>query len=332
MDNQDRRALKDRAMQRLAGAAYSPKKLILIHTGIILILSALLTVADYLLEQQIGSTGGLGGIGLRSALETAQSVLRIAQTVLLPFWQIGYIFVTMRLAREESLTPWDLCEGFRRFGPVLRLNVIKTVLLLAIGTASSYVASTIFFLTPFSAPLMNALAPLMSDPAVMNDPAALQEAITAATDDAMIPLLVIFLIVFLGISIPVLYRYRMASYFLLDNEDGKAIAAMRSSRKLLRYLCFDLFKLDLNFWWFYLLDALVSILCYGDLILGWMGVSLPIHADVAYFLFLGLYLLGQLALYLWRKNEVEVTYACAYDFLRDRHDPRPKPQKHPWAD
>ena len=333
MDKNDRLSLKNQARQCLANASFSPKKLILIHTGIVLLLSLLLAVADHLLENQIGSTGGLNGIGSRSILATAQAMLRLAQTVLLPFWQMGYLYVTMKLAREEAVSPWDLCEGFRRFGPVLRLNLLKTAIIAGIAVIGTNIASTIFFLTPFAAPLMEALDPLLSDPAVMNDPTVLQEALTAATGDVMIPLLIIGAIVLIAISLPVFYHYRLASYFLLDSDQPRAFAAMRSSRKLMRYLCMDMFKLDAGFWWFYLLEVLTAAVCYGDLILGWLGVTLPFDTTVAYFLFFTLYLASQLALYLWRKNEVEVTYACAYEFLRSNHDPKPqpKPQNQPWV-
>lgn len=149
----------------------------------------------------------------------------------------------------------------------------------------------------------------------------------------MVPLLIIGAVVIIAISLPVIYHYRLASYFLLDSDQPRAFAAMRSSRKLMRYLCIDMFKLDASFWWFYLLEVLTGVLCYGDLILGWMGVTLPFDATFAYFLFFALYLIGQLALYLWRKNEIDVTYACAYEFLRSNHDPKPQPspQNQPWV-
>ncbi len=333
MDKNDRLELRNRAVNCLNHATYSPTRLIAIHTGVILVLSVLLAAVDYILEQQIGSTGGLGGIGSRTVLVTAQAVLRLSQTVLLPFWQMGYVYVTMKFARQESVSPWDLCEGFRRFGGVLRLNLLKAVLAIFVCIASVNIATTVFLMTPFSAPFLEALAPLMADPNAAADPNAVQEALAAISTADLLPLPIITAIVFLALGAPLLYHYRMASYFLLDGETPKALSAMRSSRKLMRYLCLDLFKLDLSFWWFYALELLIGLVCYGDLILNLLGVQLPFNPDVAYFLFFGLYLAGEMALYLWRKNRVEVTYACTYEFLRSRHDPKPqpKPQKQNWT-
>ncbi len=333
MDKNDRQYLKNQACQCLANAACSPARLIAIHTGVISLAAVLLAAANYFLEQQIGATGGLGGIGSRSVLVTVQSMLQLAQSVLLPFWQIGYVYVAMKLARQEATAPADLLEGFRRFGPVLRLHLLKTVISIAVAVLATNIASTIFLVTPFSAPLVNALTPLLSDADAISDPTALQEAITAVGESAMIPLACIFAVVLLLLGVPVFYHYRMASYFLLDSDSPKAFAAMRSSRRLMRYLCLDLFKLDASFWWFYFLEILTVVLCYGDLLLSWMGLSLPFSADAAYYLFFGLYLVSQFGLYLWCKNRVEVTYACAYEFLRSNHDPKPrhKPANQPWV-
>lgn len=333
MNKNHRIELKSQSRQCLANASYSPKKLILIHTGAALLLSFLLTVADYLLEQQIGSTGGLSGIGSRSVLTTMQTILLLAQTVLLPFWQMGYVFVSLKLSREETTSPWDLCEGFRCFGPVLRLNLLKIVVFVAIAFVSFNIANTVFFLTPFAAPIMETLGPILYDPSAMNDPVALQNALSLVTEEMIAPLIIIMAIVYLAISLPVFYRFRMASYFLLDNDQPRALASIINSWKMMRHQCINMLKLDVSFWWFYSLEILIGLVCYGDVILQWLGVPLPFSADAGYFLFLGLYLISQLALYLWRKNEVEVTYTCAYNFLKSNHTPshRPKPQDQPWV-
>lgn len=333
MDKQDRRALKDEARQALALASYDPKKLVLIYSGATLLLSALLLIADFLLNQQIGSTGGLSGIGMRAFLSTLQTVLRLAQTVLLPFWQMGYVYTTLKLSRKEPVHPFDLAEGFRRFGPVLRLTLLKSTIFIGIGILAANLASTIFFMTPYAGDMLEQLMPLMDDASLLEDPVALQNAMIAAVDDAVVPLMIICAVIFVALSTPFFYRYRMASYFLLDDENPRAVSALRGSRKLMKYLCIDLFKLDLSFWWFYLLEVLISVLCYGDLIMEWMGVSLPFSADTGYFLFFGIYLVSQLALHWYRKNEVEVTYACNYNAWRNAHDPRPepKPKNQPWV-
>ena len=332
MDIRERRALKAAAGESLAQASYDPKKLILIHTGCILVLSLILTLIDYLLEQQIGTTGGLSGMGTRSMLSTIQSVLRLAQSIALPFWQIGYTFVALKLAKREQLHPMMLTEGFRRFGPVLRLLLIQGMLYFAVALVCSYAASILLLLTPWGSPLLAEMTELMNSSSMLEDTAAIQEAILAAMDSATVPLMIIFSVLFLIAVAPLYYRYRMSEFVLMEDPSIGAFSAMKKSWSMTKGNCLNLLKLDLSFWWFYLLDGLVTLVCYGDLILEALNVSLPFSATAGSFLFFGLYLVCQLALYWWRRNELEVTYAHAYTALQIPQAPKPQPApKQPWV-
>lgn len=332
MDTLDSRALKDAAHLSLANASCNPKKLVLTHTGIILLASLVLTVVDYLLEKGIGTTGGLSGMGLRSMLETVQTVLRYGQSLALPFWQMGFTFAMLRLARGEAASTGALAEGFRRFGPVLRLKFCVGCVYFTVGMACSYISSTIFMLTPFAKPMMEQLMPILNDTALIEDPTALENAMLAAMESALVPLLIIFLLVFLILAAPVAYRLRMADRCLLDAPQEGAVHAIRRSLRLTKGNCIRLLKLDLSFWWFYLLDALVTAVAYGDLLLTAMGIDTGLSTEFTYFGFFALYLLCQLALYYWKRDEVETTYAHAYNVLQGPRQPQPEPQpgSQPW--
>lgn len=326
MDIRDRRSVKDAAVQSLSAAEYDPKKLILLHTGAVLLLSLLLTVVDYLLENAIADTGGLSGMGTRSILSTVQSCLRIGQMVALPFWQMGYTFVTMGLARRQRMQPLDLAAGFKLFFPVLRLLLLQGALYFVIAMISSYLGSFLFVLTPWSAPLTEAALALMNSGSMD----VIDAAIEAVIADAVVPLMVCYLIVFLALAAPVFYRFRMANFVLLDAPEKGALHALRTSRSLMRGNTMTLFKLDVSFWWFYGLDLLVSILGFADTILMLLGVTLPVSADAAFFASLGIYLICQLALYWWRRNEVSTAYVLIYDALQ-QPQPKPVPHNQPWT-
>lgn len=314
MNLKDRRALKDAASRCLSMSNGS--KLILLHTGISLLFSAILCILDYVMEQQIGTTAGLSGIGLRSVLSTAQTMLRIVHTLFLPFWQIGYLFVTLKLAREEQATSGDLLEGFRCFGPVFRYQLFTGLMTFGILLAGGYIASTIYFMTPLSLPLQEALLPLLTEEAIAQDPVALSETILAVAQEHLLPMLILAGVITAAIGIPVFYRYRMASLCLMDTPEKGAIHALRSSRKMMRSHCMGLFRLDLSFWYFYALAGLVILVSYTDVFLSAIHCPLPISADAQYFLFYGLSLVGELALYYFCKNKVSVTYAHAYLSLK----------------
>lgn len=301
------------AARRSLNAAQNPKKIILIHTGVVLLLSLLLMLADYLLEQQISTTGGLGGIGMRSALETARSVLQLVQSALLPFWQMGYLFYTLKVAQGNDVGTAGLTEGFRRFGPILRLKLLMAGILFLVFSVSLHFSTTIFLLTPWSDPFLKVLDPTLT---ATPDPDTIMELYNSIPTASIVAVTVIFLVAFLALFIPVYYRYRMADLWLMDHPGNSALAALHNSRKMMRGNCIAVFKIDLRFWWFFVLDLLVTFLCYGDMILSTLGVTLPISSDAAFYLFFFLYLFAQLGLYYWRQNEISVTYAHLYESLK----------------
>lgn len=330
MDIQNRPMLKNAAADALHAAQYDPKKQILLHSGVMLLLSLLLTAGDYLLEKAISDTGGLGGLGTRSLLSTLQSCLMLSQLVLLPFWQAGYTYVTLKFARREVTAPEDLCRGFQLFLPVLRLLLLQGLMYLGIGFVSSYAGTFLFMLTPWSAPFMNATMDMMYGGGSV---AEMEAAMEQIMNQSAVPMMICCGIVFLALAAPFFYRYRLAQLVLLDEPEKGALSAMRTGWQMMKGNAISLFKLDLSFWWFYLLDLGVTAICYADALLARLGIALPVSKDVAYFATFGIYLVCQLVLYWWRKNEVDTTYAVFYEALKQPKQEKPalKPQKQPWS-
>ncbi len=333
MDILDRRGLKQAAAESLAGSRGDPGKLVLIHTGAALLLTTLLSTLDYWLAQSIGGTGGLDGLGTRAMLETVQSILRISQILVLPFWEIGYVYAALQLSRGEYRDPNVLLQGFRRFGPVLRMLLLRSAIYLAIGVAASYISSFLLFLTPWSRPLVEAMTPfLSSDTSFLKNAAQMDAAMETAMEAAALPIQVISGVVFLIMAAPIFYRYRMAELALMDAPEKGALAALRRSRQMMRGNCGAVIRLDLSFWWYYLLELVIGAVCYADQILALAGVSLPGSAAGNYFLCLGLYFVCRLALSWKFRNGVDVTYAHAYGALQLPTTPavEPAPNRQPW--
>lgn len=328
MDIRNRRQLKAEARRSLAMAPCDPRMLVLIHTGVTIILSLLVTTLDFVLENQIGNTGGLGGMGTRSVLETIQSVLRIAEYVLLPFWEFGYTFTVLRLSRVREARPESLLEGFRRFGPVIRITLLETLLYAGLAFVLFYVATNIFMFTPWAEPLYEAMDSLTGGSALLNQEIILDDAAYGALADAYIPIFIIFGILFLPVGMPIYYGLRFSGLCLMDDSKKGALRAMAESRAMLKGHRLQLFRLDLSFWWYYLLHAVLMVICYGDLILPLVGIELPWSGTVSFFIFYILSMLCQLVLYVLVKNPVEVTYALAYDSLRQ--PPEQPRQNNPW--
>ena len=331
MDIRNRRGLKDAARESLANASYNPTTLVLIHTLAAVALALTVTILDLFLGDRIADTGGLGGLGLRSILSTIQSVLRLANMVLLPFWEVGYIYAAMNITRGKEAGPSSLLEGLRRWSVVLRSNLLQIILYFCTGMACYYVAMTVFLMTPMSGPLQTLVAPYLNDPnALLADPA-----LSAAVMEASVPMFVIFLGVFAVLALPIVYHFRLVNYALLDNPKAGAFAALRRSKFLMHGDRFNLFRLDLSFWWFYAAQTLLSVICYGDVLLELLGVKLPFSDTTGFFLFYILSLALQVTLYTFTRNRVAVTYVNAYEALggsiEENPAPSPAPQRNqPW--
>lgn len=306
--------LRWEAERSLLNAPYSPRRIVLIHTAVSLGASLLLALFNFLLSQMISGTGGLSGMGTRSLLQTAQAVVELAVTVLLPFWNIGLIRAAMNWARKESAEPATLLEGFRRFGSVLGVKAMTFLLFVLAAMAVSYVGTALFMFTPFADKLSAVLQPILeeSDGAATAD-LLLSEQALAQIGSAATPLLIFLGVLFAVVLIPLFYRVRFADFAAMDG--GRALICMLESFRITKKKAWQIFKIDLSFWWFYLLQALSVALCYGDTILGALGVTLPMSPDVAYFLFFVAGILCQ-GLLLWRyQAQVSATYAVTYDAL-----------------
>ena len=312
MDPHDRRALKAAARASLAAAPYDPRKLIMLHTGVTVAVSLIGTVLNFILTRQIDSTGGLGGMGLRSILSTTQSVLQLFVAVLLPFWDAGYYYAGMKMAREEEAAPDTLLQGFRRFLPLLRVKLMQGLIMIGVALGCFFVGYYIFMLTPLSDPLYAILETLDLGSAITQTELVLNDDTLLAMTYAYIPMMLIFLGLFAIVGILISYRFRMATYLILDHPQMRGMETLRISSYQLRGHLTALFKLDLSFLWFFALQALCAVLAYGDYLLILLNVPLPVSAEVAYFAFLLLSLACQAGLFIWARNRVEVTYAKFY--------------------
>lgn len=305
--------LKQRTDSALA-VAREPKKVILAYAGIISLLGLLVTGLSAMLEHKLSGTGGLAHMGSRSILTTIQTLLPIAQSILLMGLEVGYISAAMRLARKQYADHTDLRTGFRLFAPYIRLTLLQTLILTGIMMVAYYVAAQLFLFSPFAQPLLDVITPILESEATEN--IQLPDGFILL----ILPYIVITLVLFALAAIPISYRYRMAIYHLVDHPRDGARIALRSSWQMMRGNLLALFKVDLHFWLYYLLSLLATAICYGDTLLAFAGISLPMSDTVAFFLFYILYLVIQFFLFYRFRNQLEMTYVTAYDAICPQRD------------
>ena len=324
MEKFDFKSLRSTATQRLAGAEYDPKKLILLHTGASALVMIVLLLIQHILQGQIDQTGGLSGLGLRSILSTASSSLKFLVNLVMPFWSFGYLYASLQMARQLPAAPDTLLEGFRRFGGVLRLCLIRALIYTAIALLCFYPSALIYLVTPLSDSLVDAAMPFITADGMLNQ-TALLEAGEAAMDQftlGLLPFAGIFLALYAVTVLPLYYKFRMADYALLEGRRIGAFAALWMSARMMKGNRLRLFKLDLRFWWFYVLELLTVCICYADALLALAGITLPISSEVLFYGSYLAYLLARVALYWWAKNPVAVTYALVYDQLKPEELPQ----------
>ena len=307
----DIKALKSGADLSLSVAGYNPKKLALIHTGVALAVSLVITILQFVLDREIASTGGLSGIGMRTVLSTVQMTLSTASIFLLPFWEIGFSRASLLMAGGRTTTPSDLAEGFRRMMPILRLFLLQLLMYLGIALLSANIASFVFMMTPFASELVETLTPLTSDPAALEQALADSDFLMQLLPK-MIPMYVILAILFGILAIPLFYRFRMSQFAIMDEPKIGALAAMHTSSHIMRGHRFHLFRLDLHFWWFYLAHILVTAVGWLDQLLPAIGIDLPMHADVSFFLFYIVHIALSLLIAWQFTARVQTTYAHFY--------------------
>jgi hypothetical protein len=304
------------AKEAVAAAPYCPRKLTAIHAGIAAAASILVALLSYILHTGIGSAGGLSGIGTIAILETAQSMLDLMLSILSPFWNLGFVAAAVRLARRQEATPRTLTTGLHRWGPALRMMLLEGVIYFVIMMLAVQAGSILYSMTPLAAKLQEAMQPIIASGEM--DPAAMAELVMQLDPSILLSMLPFTVLPALVVMLYVTYRLRLAQFILMDEPRVGAMHAALMSFRLTRKQVKKLVLLDLRYWWFYGLDILVLVLCYGDLLLPLCGVKLGMDPVLASFLFYALALVCQVALYAWKKPQVMATYALFYDDLLPR--------------
>ena len=312
MDILNPRSLREDA-QRALTRGRDPKKLVYTYAAIGLAISLLVTLADLWLEQEISGTGGLSNLGTRAIFSTAQQAAPVISAILVMCLELGYLSGMMRISRGQYADHTDLKVGLHKFFPLMRLNILQYLIFLAVGILAVQIAAVIFAMTPWSQPAMDAVLALSAA-----DPAALTEADLLTVMDQMVPMYVISGIVFLIALIPFLFRMRMARFCLLDDPNGRALAAIRSSSKMMRRRFLPMLKVDLSLWIYYAALVVMNVLMYADWILAAFGVQVPLEPKTFSLLVYGGALILQFGIQISMRNRVEAIYVTAYDRLREK--------------
>lgn len=293
----DLKAIKQSARRKLQIDPDS-KKLALIYAGITTIISLVCTLLSWSFQMGMERNAGLSGLSTRALLESGQMILSLVSIVVMPFLQIGFLYAALGYAKEERVETDALKEGFRRWSPVLRLMGLLFLVILAVTMVCMYTALTVFMFLPMSDSMVTQMEGILQNPQSYEAMEEAMEQMNALLLPHIKLLAVVFGLLFLGFGVPALYRCKLSEYILMDGNNGP-FSALKHSIKLTRGHFWDLLKLDLSFWWFFLLQVVITVVAYGDQILPALGVALPVSETVAFWVFYGVSIVLQF-LVTWR--------------------------------
>lgn len=298
--------LKKKASNRLQ-SGNDPKKVVLVYAGIVALSSLVVTVVQDLLDSQISQTGGIQNIGTRSMLTTADTVLTIAQLLLVMCLTLGYTGSMLRIARGQYASPNSLKAGGERIWVLLRTRLLQMLIMTAAAFALCFLVVNVCLLTPLSNRVIAVMGTVSAEELLSNGLALI------ALYSAMLPIILIYLVALVPLLWYFSCTYRMVDYLLIDRPQLGAFGVLRESRRMMQGNMKMMLRVDLSFWWYYLLQALVSVLVYLNMVLALFAIGLP--PEVLYWGTVVLYLAVDFALRYFFSNKVAVTYALFYDSL-----------------
>lgn len=312
MDILNPKTLQNEA-RRALNRGREPKKVLLTYACTTVGVSLLSTLLSYWFGSQITGQGGLSYMGTRAIYETAQQVTPMLASLVAMCLELGYLGAMMRISRGQYADHTDLKVGFQKFWPLIRLTMIQGMVYLLLAFLAAQLGSMLFMLTPWAEPLMEILTPLMASGTM-----TLDESTALRAMEYMGPMFIIVGFVYLAVLIPFMHRFRMANYCLLDDPRGRAMAALRSSTRMMRRRFVPMLKLDLSLWTYYLATVVMTIIMYSDLILASLGVTFPVDDRLVSLSVYVLALAVQFAMFYLLRNRVELTYLAAYEKLREK--------------
>ena len=186
--------------------------------------------------------------------------------------------------------------------------------MIAVGMAAVNFSAGLFSFTPLGQRFAQGMAPILDDPnLILPDGTVNLELIPRdLLVEAGLPLTALMLAIFGLVYLYLSYHFRLSMYLVVRDSVG-AFQAHFLSLRLMRGHKWSVLKMDLSWWWYYLLVAVITAVGYLDMILGMMGLPLPMGETVMFFATIVAYCVLITALSLWKKCDVDASYVLAYE-------------------
>ena len=254
---------------------------------------------------------------LRTVLQTIREILNLVNQFFGYFWSAGFVIAIMAMVLGREPQTRDLTGGFRRFFRVLGHIAFEFLFVVVLLLAAGNLAAMLFSMSPQGGALVRELTAITSNPDLLTAEGMLNVDLIPMDLLAAIalPMTIITIVIFLPLYIWLSYGFRLSLYLLLDGTAPSAFQARFLSLRLMKGHKWSMVKLDLSFWWYYLLVTVITAVGYLDVILSLAGIPLPMDETVMFFATIAAYCVLISALSLWKKAQVETSYVLAYEAI-----------------
>ncbi len=317
-----RQKFQDIAADVLRDAGAAPKRLVALHSGATALAFLLVALIGCAVEL-IPTAGGLDSFGTQAILSAAPVALKIILAILLPVWGVGLQYCALCIYRGQTPVAGDLLEGFRRFVPVIVTVLWRTLRYALAGFVGLWGVSALISLLPMPQVAGELLEAFLNNGTIPEN--FYGKLILGTYIWCYVNGLLIFIL-------PLVYRHRLAGLLIVDDPEEGGWKAMQESGLLMRKGGGRLLRLDFGYWWYHLLDVLLLMVSFVDL-LPLMGLHLSVYVRLG--LLIGAPIL-RFVLHLAVKRRAAVEYAGFFDSLlyEEPEQPQPKqtpkPEKMPW--
>lgn len=289
--------LERTSAQSRSAASFPGRKMGLIYAGPMIALELLLVGLSLLIQDWMQGLSGLSALGTASMLDTAQVVVSLLPVILTPFWYAGYTKYVLDTVNRQPTGPKTILDGFRLWGKVLFTTVLFVFFVAALGYFLYFFASMAYLSVRYLG-RAEALAEIAKTQQIPSE--------------LLPPLMALMAAAFLISYVVFFYRYRLMYFALFSGPEQPAVLVLRRSRMLMRARTGAFMRLDLHFWWYWLLRLLSGALLQLDLILAFLHISLPISEVGQSLLCIVLWAAAELSIDCLAMDRVWCTYAAAY--------------------
>lgn len=293
------------------------RRLVALHSGVFALACLLLAAIGYGVEL-IPTSSGLDSFGTQAILMAVPTTLKVILAVLLPLWGVGLRSGALSLYRGQVPESDSLMAGFRRFTAVIITVIWRGIRYGLAGFIAVWGVGALIALLPMpqiAGELLEAFLNTGSLPGTWKGKLILGTYLVCYVNGILI------------FVMPLVYRHRLTGYLIVDDPELGGWKAMQESRLLMRRSGLRLLRLDLSYWWYHLLDALLLIAAFVDL-LPLVGLHLPVSQGAKMALLIGAPILRFL-LHLLAKPRAAVEYAGFFDSLLYEEPEQPKPKQTP---